>query len=47
LYATTKKLLDDLNLRSLKELPDLTEMGELIEQPHADVALPENLHATE
>jgi segregation and condensation protein B len=29
LFATTKQFLDDLNLRSLQELPTLTEMGEM------------------
>lgn len=32
LFATTKQLLDDLNLRSLQELPSLEEMGSLLEQ---------------
>jgi segregation and condensation protein B len=32
LYATTQQLLDDLNLRSLSELPALAEMGSLIDQ---------------
>jgi segregation and condensation protein B len=32
LYATTKQLLDDLNLRSLQELPSLEDMGGLLEQ---------------
>lgn len=32
LYATTPQLLDDLNLRSLGELPALEEMGSLIDQ---------------
>jgi len=32
LFATTKQLLDDLNLRSLQELPSLEEMGGLLEQ---------------
>ena len=32
LYATTKTFLDDLNLRSLQELPPLDEMGSLLEQ---------------
>ncbi|GAB4118744.1 MAG: hypothetical protein Fur0026_08240 [Sideroxydans sp.] len=32
LFATTQKLLDDLNLRSLNELPALEEMGSLIDQ---------------
>ncbi|OGA03089.1 MAG: SMC-Scp complex subunit ScpB [Betaproteobacteria bacterium RIFCSPLOWO2_02_64_14] len=36
LYATTKSFLDDLNLRSLDELPALEELGALVE--HADTA---------
>jgi segregation and condensation protein B len=32
LFATTKQLLDDLNLRSLQDLPSLDEMGSLLEQ---------------
>ncbi len=32
LYATTQQLLDDLNLRTLSELPALEEMGSLIDQ---------------
>lgn len=32
LFATTKQLLDDFNLRSLQELPPLNEMGSLLEQ---------------
>jgi len=32
LYATTKQLLDDLNLRTLQELPPLDEMSGLLEQ---------------
>ena len=32
LFATTKQLLDDLNLRSLQELPSLEEIGALLEQ---------------
>jgi len=32
LFATTKKLLDDLNLRALQELPSLQEIGGLLEQ---------------
>ena len=35
LYATTKKLLDDLNLRSLQELPPLEEITSLVE--HHDI----------
>jgi segregation and condensation protein B len=33
LYATTRQLLDDLNLRSLQELPPLEELNGLLEQP--------------
>ena len=41
LYATTKQLLDDLNLRSLQELPSLDEMGGLLEQaPPEQESLP-------
>ena len=32
LFATTKQLLDDLNLRALQELPSLEEMGGMLEQ---------------
>ena len=32
LYATTKSFLDDLNLRSLDELPPLEELGSLVDQ---------------
>jgi segregation and condensation protein B len=32
LYATTKSFLDDLNLRSLDELPPLEELGSLVER---------------
>jgi segregation and condensation protein B len=32
LFATTKQLLDDLNLRALQELPSLQEIGALLEQ---------------
>jgi segregation and condensation protein B len=35
LYATTKQLLDDLNLRSLHELPSLEEVGNLLESSPA------------
>ena len=35
LYATTKQMLDDLNLRSLQELPPLEEIGNLLEQDAA------------
>ena len=36
LFATTQQLLDDLNLRSLHELPDLEEMGSLLDQSSPD-----------
>lgn len=32
LYATTRKFLDDLNLRSLSELPPLAELEQVVEQ---------------
>jgi len=32
LLATTRQLLDDLNIRSLQELPSLQEIGSLLEQ---------------
>lgn len=35
LFATTQQLLDDLNLRSLHDLPELEEMGNLLEQGNA------------
>jgi segregation and condensation protein B len=35
LFATTQQLLDDLNLRSLHELPSLEEMGSLLDQDSA------------
>ncbi len=31
LFATTKQMLDDLNLRALQELPSLQEIGTLLE----------------
>jgi segregation and condensation protein B len=31
LYATTRSFLDDLGLRSLEELPDLEDLGSLVE----------------
>lgn len=36
LFATTQQLLDDLNLRSLHELPELEEMGNLLEQDSSE-----------
>ena len=38
LFATTQQLLDDLNLRSLHELPELEEMGSLLDQGSPDAA---------
>src|SRR3954471_18642011 len=35
LYATTKGFLDDLNLRSLEELPSLDDLGNLVESAPA------------
>ena len=35
LYATTKAFLDDLNLRSLEELPSLDDLGSLVESAPA------------
>jgi len=40
LFATTQQLLDDLNLRSLHELPELEEMGSLLEQGISEPELP-------
>lgn len=39
LFATTKSFLDDLNLRSLEELPPLADLGNLVEQVPAELAL--------
>ena len=44
LFATTKKFLDDLNLRALQELPSLEEIGALLEQ---DTAAGRSLSAPE
>jgi len=41
LYATTKAFLDDLNLRSLQELPPLEDIGGLAS---AEAAGPEQLN---
>jgi segregation and condensation protein B len=35
IFATTKSFLDDLNLRSLEELPSLADLGSLVEQAPA------------
>jgi segregation and condensation protein B len=39
IFATTKAFLDDLNLRSLEELPPLSELGSLVEPPAATINL--------
>jgi segregation and condensation protein B len=41
LFATTKAFLDDLNLRSLAELPPLDDLGALVDSSGAAVQLPE------
>jgi segregation and condensation protein B len=38
LFATTKQMLDDLNLRVLSDLPSLQEIGSLLEQETAEAA---------
>src|SRR3954468_5146155 len=38
-YATTRAFLDDLNLRSLEELPALDDLGALVESAPAEVQL--------
>jgi segregation and condensation protein B len=38
LFATTQQLLDDLNLRSLSELPALAEMENMLEPSHQEAA---------
>lgn len=42
LYATTRQLLDDLNLRSLQELPPLEEISGLLEQEEQPADLPQD-----
>jgi len=37
IFATTKKFLDDLNLRSIEELPPLDELQASLEQAHPNV----------
>jgi segregation and condensation protein B len=39
LYATTPQFLDDLNLRTLQELPALEEMGTLLEVGHDEAVV--------
>jgi segregation and condensation protein B len=41
LYATTRKFLDDLGLRSLQELPPLEEIAKTLELPAAAAPAPE------
>lgn len=41
LYATTRKFLDDLGLRSLQELPPLEEIAKTLELPAATAPAPE------
>jgi len=46
LYATTRKFLDDLSLRSLSELPPLAEIERMIDaQPNETSKIPENTAA--
>ncbi len=40
LFATTKQMLDDLNLRALGDLPSLQEIGALLEQETAAETIP-------
>lgn len=48
IFATTKSFLDDLNLRSLEELPPLSELGSLVEQsPNSEINLDAAFAATE
>ncbi len=47
LYATTPQFMDDLNLRSLQELPALEEMGSLLEAGIADEPAPAEPAATD
>jgi segregation and condensation protein B len=47
IFATTRSFLDDLNLRSLEELPPLSELGSLVEQnANAEMDLEAALAAT-
>ena len=47
LYATTKTFLDDLNLRSLEELPPLEDLGALVDSAGPVEQLPETDGAKE
>lgn len=46
LFATTKKFLNDLNLRTLEELPPLEELGSLVESPENQEIFPHEEGAT-
>ncbi len=39
LFATTKQMLDDLNLRALQELPSLQDIGALLDQDSVNVGV--------
>jgi len=41
IFATTRSFLDDLNLRSLEELPPLEDLGALVNNPETAALLPE------
>lgn len=41
IFATTKTFLDDLNLRSLEELPPLEDLGTLVDNPETAALLPD------
>lgn len=48
IFATTKSFLDDLNLRSLEELPPLSELGSLVERsPNSEINLDAAFATTE
>lgn len=47
LFATTKQMLDDLNLRALQDLPPLEEIGALLEQETAPEAPPPGIAAVQ
>ena len=45
LYATTRQFLDDLNLRSIDELPPLEDLGSLVEANESAIELDAELRA--
>ena len=47
LYATTPQFMDDLNLRTLQELPALEEMGTLLEAGIVDEPVPAESESTQ